>query len=65
MTTGEIVATIVAELGYGADAAKGMTNRVRANLAYLARAERVAKQGDRQMANWALPDHHREAALSQ
>ncbi|HZY23633.1 MAG TPA: hypothetical protein VFE80_14685, partial [Beijerinckiaceae bacterium] len=35
MTTAEVVASIVAELGYGPEAAKGMTNRVRANLRYL------------------------------
>ncbi|MGA2794142.1 MAG: hypothetical protein ABSE69_11495 [Roseiarcus sp.] len=54
MTTGEIVTAIVADLGYGADAAKGMTNRVRANLAYLARAKRMAKQGERADARWSL-----------
>jgi len=54
MTTGEIVASIVADLGYGADAAKGMTNRVRANLAYLARAERIGKEGERADAKWSL-----------
>jgi hypothetical protein len=57
MTTGEIVASIVAELGYGPDAAKGMTNRVRANLAYLARAERVVKEGERADARWSLLQH--------
>jgi hypothetical protein len=54
MGTGEIVASIVAELGYGAEAAKGMTNRVRANLAYLARGGRVVKEGEREGARWAL-----------
>ena len=54
MTTGEIVAAIVTELGYGADAAKGMTNRVRANLAYLARAERVVKEDERASAKWSI-----------
>jgi hypothetical protein len=54
MSTGEIVASIVAELGYGADAAKGMSNRVRANLAYLAKAGRVVKEGEREGARWEL-----------
>ncbi len=54
MATGEIVAAIVAELGYGADAAKGMTNRVWANLAYLTRAGRILKEGERAATRWAL-----------
>jgi hypothetical protein len=55
MTTGEVVASIVAELGYGPDAAKGMTNRVRANLQYLVRHRGlVSKEGERQSARWAL-----------
>ncbi|MBV9065395.1 MAG: hypothetical protein JO004_06470, partial [Methylobacteriaceae bacterium] len=36
MPTAEIVASIVETLGHDADAAKGMRNRVRANLRYLA-----------------------------
>jgi hypothetical protein len=56
MTTDEIVASIVAELGYGADAAKGMTNRVKANLAYLARAARVVKQAGGDMIVEIAPD---------
>ena len=55
MSTGEIVAAIVSELSYGEDAAKGMTNRVRANLTYLAKAKRVTKVGDRQTTEWSLP----------
>ncbi len=55
MTTGEIVAAIIADLGDGADAAKGMTNRVRANLAYLARVGgRIAKEGERADTKWSL-----------
>ena len=54
MTTPEIVASIVAELGYGPDAAKGMSHTVRANLAYLARAGRVVKEGEREGAKWRL-----------
>lgn len=55
MTTAEIIAAIVADLGYGDDAAKGMRNRVRGNLTYLAKAGRIAKTGDRATTNWALP----------
>src|SRR3954469_25579877 len=55
MTTAEVVASIVAELGDGPEAAKGMTNRVRANLRYLRDTRGlVTKEGDRQDARWAL-----------
>lgn len=48
MTTAEVVASIVAELGYGPKAAKGMTNRVRANLRYLDTTRGlVTKEGER------------------
>lgn len=57
MSTPEIVAAIVTELDYGADAAKGMTHRVRANLTYLAQAKRVVKEGDRFTARWSLPSN--------
>lgn len=52
MTTAEIVASIVAELAYGPEAAKGMSHRVRANLAYLWRAGRIVKEGERDTARW-------------
>jgi hypothetical protein len=57
MTTGEVVAAIVAELNYGPEAAKGMTNRVRANLRYLRDTRGlVTKEGERQDARWRLAD---------
>ncbi len=34
MTTAEIIASIVMKMGFEPDAAKGMSNRVRANLLY-------------------------------
>lgn len=55
LTTLEVVASIVADLGYGDDAAKGMKNRVRANLLYLAKVRgSVVKEGDRATAVWSL-----------
>ena len=55
MTTAEIVASIVKELGYGDDAAKGISHRVRANLSYLAKNGRIVKEGERETARWSLP----------
>ena len=53
--TSEVVAAIVAELGFGEDAAKGLRNRVRANLLYLSRVRGlVSKDGDRDTATWRL-----------
>ena len=53
--TGEVVEAIVAGLGFGDDAAKGMRNRVRANLVYLAKhRDLVVKEGDRDTATWRL-----------
>jgi len=51
----EIVSSIIAELGHGPDAKKGMSRRVRANLRYLA-ADRglVQKHGERRDAKWSL-----------
>jgi hypothetical protein len=55
MTVAEIVGSIVAELGYGPDAVKGLSNRVRANLLYLVKIRGlVTKEGERQEARWAL-----------
>jgi hypothetical protein len=55
MTTAEVVDSIVADLNFGPDAAKGMKNRVRANLLYLNKVRRsVVKDGDRATATWAL-----------
>jgi hypothetical protein len=57
MATGEVVAAIVDELGYGPEAAKGMTNRVRANLRYLRDSRGlVTKEGDRESTRWALKE---------
>lgn len=60
LSTAEITAAIVQELGHGPEAAKSLANRVRANLRYL-RQERglVAKEGDRASARWSLqPNCH-------
>ena len=55
VTTAEVVAAIVAELGFGEDATKGMRNRVRANLLYLSKVRGlVVKEGDRDGARWSL-----------
>ena len=58
MTTLEVVASIVADLGYGEEAAKGMKNRVRANLLYLAKVRgSVVKEGERAKARWTLKNN--------
>lgn len=55
VTTAEVVSALVAELGFGEDAAKGMRNRVRANLLYLSKARGlVVKVGERGAATWRL-----------
>ena len=55
MTTAEVVSSICEALGYGEDATKGMKNRVRSNLAYLARVGgSVVKEGEREGARWGL-----------
>ena len=55
LTTAEVVAAIVATLNFGPDAAKGMKNRVRANLLYLAKVRgQVVKDGERETATWRL-----------
>ena len=55
MGIGEIVASIVETLGYGPEAAKGMTQRVRANLLYQTKVRGVVrKDGERENARWAL-----------
>jgi hypothetical protein len=46
--TREIVASIVAEVGYGPDAAKGMRNSVRANLQYLVKQSGTVVKGWRE-----------------
>lgn len=65
MTTAEVVDAIVAEMGFGPDAAKGMKNRVRSNLLYLAKVRGlVVKDGEREVATWALNDGRAEAPPS-
>lgn len=57
MTTGEVVQAIVDELGYGLEAAKGMSGRVRANLLYLSKVRGlVVKEGERAGARWGLAE---------
>lgn len=55
MTTREVRDAIIAEVGFGPDAAKGMDSRVRANLLYLAKVRGiVTKDGEREGATWAI-----------
>jgi hypothetical protein len=54
LTNVEIAAAIVAAKGYGEEAMPALIRRVRANLSYLRRQERVAKTGDRMTARWSL-----------
>ena len=55
LSTGEITAAIVQELGHGPDAARSLQHRVRANLCYLHRERGlVAKEGGRASAKWAI-----------
>jgi hypothetical protein len=55
MTTREVIASIVERVGYGPDAAKGMSHRVRANLLYQTKVMgRVVKEGERETARWSL-----------
>jgi hypothetical protein len=57
MTTLEIVAAVVADLGFGEDAAKGMKSRVRSSLLYLWKVRgSVVKEGERESATWRLAD---------
>ena len=53
LTTLEIVAAVVAELGFGVDAEKGMKSRVRSSLLYLSKVRgSVIKEGERETAVW-------------
>ncbi len=55
LTTSEVIEAIVAELGYGDEAAKGMAGRVRAALRYLlAFKQSVIKEGERETARWIV-----------
>jgi hypothetical protein len=57
MTTAEVVAAVVQELGHSPDAAKGMANRVRANLHYLCKERgTVTKEGGRLSARWSIAE---------
>ncbi|MGB8277009.1 MAG: hypothetical protein WCF20_03615 [Methylovirgula sp.] len=57
LTTAEVVADVVEQLGHGPEAAKGMANRVRSNLNYLVRDRGwITKIGERYGATWALVD---------
>ena len=54
LTNVEIAAAIVTAKGYGEEAMPALIRRVRANLSYLRRNERVTKTGDRMTARWGL-----------
>lgn len=55
MTTEEVTEAVAAQVNFGPDAAKGLKNRVRANLLYLAKVRGlVTKDGDRETAVWRL-----------
>lgn len=59
LTTREVIAAIVARLGYGEDASKAMSHRVRANLLYLSKGKgSVTKEGERAGARWAATVSH-------
>ncbi len=54
-TTAEVIEAVVAELGYGADAAVGMSTRVRGSLLYLWKVRGlVVKEGERETARWTI-----------
>ena len=54
LTNVEIAAAIVTAKSYGEEAMPALIRRVRANLSYLLRNDRVAKTGNRMTARWAL-----------
>jgi hypothetical protein len=54
LTNVEIAAAIVTAKGYGEEAMPALIRRVRANLSYLLRNDRVTKTGNRMTARWAL-----------
>ncbi len=55
MTTAEVIEAVVAELGYGADAAAGMSTRIRGSLLYLWKVRGlVVKEGERETARWTI-----------
>ena len=57
MTTREIVASIVEKVGYGTDAAKSVSHRVRSSLLYQSKVVgRVVKTGERESRGGGLPE---------
>jgi hypothetical protein len=55
MTTVEVIEGVVAEPGYGAEAAAGMRTRVRGSLLYLWKVRgSIAKEGERETARWTI-----------
>ena len=55
MSTGEVVEAVVAQLGYGPDAVRGMRANIRTDLNYLANTRKlVTKIDDREAASWCL-----------
>ncbi len=55
LSTQAVIDAVVAEVGFGPDAAKGMRSRVRSNLLYLAKVRgMVVKDGERETATWRL-----------
>ncbi|MGO9135666.1 MAG: hypothetical protein ACLP8A_16665 [Methylovirgula sp.] len=55
LTTAEITADVVKQLGHAPEAEAGLTNTVRSNLNYLIRDRGwVTKTGNRETAKWAL-----------
>jgi hypothetical protein len=55
ITTQAVINAVVADVGFGPDAAAGMRSRVRSNLLYLSKVRGlVIKEGEREMATWRL-----------
>jgi hypothetical protein len=55
MATVEVIQAVIAELGYGDDAAGGMSTRIRGGLIYLCKTRRlVVKEGDRETTRWVI-----------
>ncbi len=55
LSTQAVIDAVVAEVGFGPDAAAGMRGRVRSNLLYLSKVRgMVVKDGERETATWRL-----------
>ena len=55
LTTAQVIAAVVDELGYGPDAAAGMSTRVRGSLLYQWKVRgSVVKEGERETARWTI-----------